>query len=1634
MATTISKDPALHASGSSNSRSDPAIIKLLKVLLETTEYHDVDIDTSVKILTVIMQGAIIPCLTSKDDLEYTDNDLSQVVMSLKGISHLLSGSFEVMFHVMDTGQKIYEWLIPNILQLIKLQSVRISTEVGFFIKGLLSSSSTAVYLYSSNTEFFSYLFNICYQFLQILQFKTLLKETILPEPLLEMAESYKIALEIIFIILQSFLREIKSDPCFLQSLSHSYLLWMYQLASQALNYMKSLIIEQHEYEVDRILFLFCDIFFLSYTIPNNRPLWCNLSIEWLLLVKKLSLDHDINSDLDITASSLAIDLIGIIVTGQAGGISCQEELWDPKKNDMDSDDDYSESKSKTAELTNVSKALNVIGSLLSSKDIDKEDTRIASMLSFNDSFLSKKVEKLRETVKRTTFTLSICTPGYQTDGALFAKLFDSLEFLSKKIESPDELKDYLEKNFKNLSLVNKVLLIRCVGISACYQVGTLDISSMRCKNCDYGIIPEAKERPLAPVYRSMFTLIIKSRGFQESILLRLETLKAMRRAMSGLEIVVDFENDIGLWVCQSLRSTSRDIRIAASMILPLYASSPRASHTIIAFLSNVNINVDNYLAETTIMAWSQLAKSSQGDQLNLILMKLLEFFALPNPFYTSLVMYYIRSIARYKQASTWKLFLPFWKTISVSVMKKKNTQPSILTRLCQVLEISTDEFIARTHSYTIPYIVLSGDRTTLESVAKSLKWSVEKLILEDMGNILSVLLMQETAQQGEFAKQCLIEITNSSRDIDLVKIVSSSRLEIAFEVLKLYDPADSKRSESISAVFQFIGNTLRRQSNNSSNSDAVIEASVERFFDDNILGIITLFSKSIRDNTGNVSYNEKLQCLNGLSKLAECAGKPFAKAVPQVCAVLQAALEFSLLQATAMTAWETMLRHMKSSDLENVTDLTFSVIIQNWSSFTMEAQKNARHLLQYLVVEEKQEMARIVATKGVPYMYGMLPDLADIYNNIKSMVKQPSLAIHYLNPLLRRSFDENIYIVRQTIREIHHFLANNQDSISLAMENATQRKYYIERLFKILLVTTHQFHNSKTDIPYLCSQCLGILGAADPTKIDISNDNRDIIVTHNFNDSKESISFVAYFLEHFLVKAFRASTNPSSQAFLAYGIQEYLRFCGLHVNSISEGIQKELWNYFSPTSQSIMLPMRSSRYTLTHSSTHQPETYPIFHVGIDHLKWLQQFTMDLLYKAKGNSNAEQVFRVCRKIIKDQDPSVFNFILPYVALNVVLNDNLEDRKNVINELLIIFNTDHSGTDDGNENMKRFYSSVFSVVDYFNKWRRHRQAVFGRFNRSKHNSKSAQAANKDSLIENVEGIMNKLSPDLMARRSYECKSYPRAIMYWEQHLHTIGDSNPKEKETIYSKFMEIYANINDPDSLDGVSRTFSNLSVPRKILQLENTGRWDDALECYESLSKSSNWNWDSENGYNMLRCMKQGGNYEALLSLLDSIHLANQSIPEQLLGIGVETSWLAGDFKKMESLLNHIPDDSYVNKSFEVNIGRAMLALQRSDVSDFKSRVDMARQGVAVSLASSPVSSFYQCQESLARLHGLADLETIGDLNEYQSSVFIDHRTISTTFNRRLEMAGSNYSTKSYLLALRRSAILSSRYVFLLLLL
>lgn len=1582
-------------------------------------------------------------------LSINQETVSLVCRSFDSILHFMEKDYTILIHPDANGTVIYERLFFGMFRLIVFREEEINYKIRSTLKQIFSNLQSEIQHHKQYSKMFLSLFQLCENITRFLQSKHDPSSFSLPDGLLITLADKGSALLIVTMILDTLFLSLTTSSTLSQIISPPSFNYIFNLTSQLCACLKarSQDVQEVDEELDQLNGLFADICSKALSLCENRSLWCDLIIEWLFSICQLSFHPGIGETLDIKASSLAIDIIGLIITNQSGTVSCHDNLSleSISSGDINSSNIY------------------ISMSALQKVFIQTKPSLICSMLHFQVTFLQQKVSTLRDTIQYN----EIISKSNDSSDA-FMQVFQDLSFMPK-VRNFGNLEKVFLKQFNTLTVSNKIHLIKRMGLVACFLGGTLNVNTLKCTNCDFAQIQNnscGKELNNDQTYclgfQKIFKVIASSPDFVASIPLVYEFLQAFYRYGSVFNIVdkngkIDY---IEKWIFAALRSSSRDIRVAACQIVSL----PSISYFCQLFVANLaQIDVfgkDSHLKETTIMAYAQLAKPAEDEDLNEILVHMIRFLAKKDAVDSSLLIYHTKAIVRHRSLENVEhLFSPFWESVCKELVQldmvdgEGEGRYKVMREFCRIIDVPYfSQFFEITHPYIIPLFVLKGFTKGINDIADKVIKSntrnkVGELLKEDISKIIATTLL-ESKDPMKYVIQNFLNTTNlkaligGQNETDReAMIISKYRLDIAFELLKMYDFKNESNSHKIDQAFNYLQTQIHTRRNTSS----LIDTTSNSFFQENTLAVFTRFSNDIRDVNSQISTFEKRKCLYGLIKLIKCAGYGFAKkALHQACVLLQAALETAQLQEITLYVWKTLLENMPDKELGTMTDLTFSVVIQRWPTFTEGARQQAHKMLSYLTKNRAQAMSDIHRKKAIPYMYGLEDYLPDIYSLIKAMDHRKPLVesqsmqlfrgdgkpkvvnhpLNYVTGVMVRASNDNVYIVRQTLLETLQILKDNKAFIAASRDRPRIFTVYVKNICFKLLDISNRFGDSETDIPFLCAECLGYLGALDPSEVDMPTEVSSIIVIDNFEDRSESVDFVTYFLEKYLVKAYLSSTDPNSQLFFAYGIQEFLKFCKLYQEDTlnARGKSNALWEKFPSEIQTAMAPMRTSRYTPTESHETSTTPYPIFKQDIDYMDWLNTFAMDILKNAKGNKNAEIIFKICRKTIRDPDPSIVNFILPYATLNVILSCEEDYCKNILNELLIVLNADQNE----NRNIKRFYSSVFSVLDYLNNWSQKRQ-----FYKDKSSKTSSKSDTKNQrLVEKVGNFLNAISPDLMARKSYECKSYPRAIMYWEREMDSISETDTEKREDIYSKFMEIYVNIDDPDSLDGVARSFKTLSIPHKILTLETAGRWDNALECYESMAKSSSeWDWNTDTGYNMLRTMKVGGNYESLLNIIDTIHSSQGGISDRLLEIGIETSWIQPNFERMKKYLSMVPNNSSINCGFDVNVARALLALNDNSQEEFDSFVEKARSEVATSLASSKVSFLYQCQDHLAKLHGLFDLEYVGSLvfeRANKESQDNEHPFVSQFLDGRLSLVGTNYATKCYLLALRRSAIMSTK--------
>ena len=152
-----------------------------------------------------------------------------------------------------------------------------------------------------------------------------------------------------------------------------------------------------------------------------------------------------------------------------------------------------------------------------------------------------------------------------------------------------------------------------------------------------------------------------------------------------------------------------------------------------------------------------------------------------------------------------------------------------------------------------------------------------------------------------------------------------------------------------------------------------------------------------------------------------------------------------------------------------------------------------------------------------------------------------------------------------------------------------------------------------------------------------------------------------------------------------------------------------------------------------------------------------------------------------------------------------------------------------------------------------------------------------------IDNVERVISSIPPKTIAQRAVDCGSYARALFHWE---HFIRDQNQRsksfdreEREEMYEGLQKIYAEIDEPDGLEGLSAQLNILTAEQHALQNRRSGQWAAAQSWYEITLAQLPRNHDLQVG--LLDCLKESGqhrtykrNRETEIQAADRIYRAN----------------------------------------------------------------------------------------------------------------------------------------------------------------
>ncbi|KAI8818829.1 uncharacterized protein EV422DRAFT_536978 [Fimicolochytrium jonesii] len=1034
------------------------------------------------------------------------------------------------------------------------------------------------------------------------------------------------------------------------------------------------------------------------------------------------------------------------------------------------------------------------------------------------------------------------------------------------------------------------------------------------------------------------------------------------------------------------------------------------------------------VVETTVVTIGRIARVVGETSLLPLLQALFDHFGAENANIRSMAAEQVQSIAEGRDKSFAQLIAPLRRPISIYMIGKWESDPRICRTFLPLYGMTGQDFVQQNLQHILPHLVVEQASDGIRQIAIMVKTPPDRMLLNEGGTILPFIFMQD----GDSAATLHFYLKMISQHVGIADVVRSYSLRIIINICMELGDCDPTVLGKAESALKTVSQILHGGPESDDRPEDVLIP--------NVLGILEHVNQTLLDVDGQNSVTEKCKTVHSLGQVIRLMNVEISPVIPQMLATLKTALDSAPLRDAALDAWRQFLEAVHPDSVRPMLNQVCVSLCKNCREFTGSQ-------IATLVTMLEKFFTRLIYDEdwSVLSEIGLLPDTAEfaklngMLNTSRGSRSLPARITGLLKPLV----EDNAAVCRQALQELVACVqaAGAEMNALVLSENVHD---CIKETIRILLQVCRRYNGVDEEIQNLCCEALGVLGAIDPSRLNLLMTTEGVgqgLGPHgDFESMEQAIIFVIAVIESKLAPACRATHDTKIQINHAYAIQELLRFCGFTQEiaamvdlrgpgGLPEATQHlgRLWFSFSPLARGTITPFLSTKYhqSLRSHTTYQP-SYPIYARDESYRMWMQTWTVDLIKKAQGQL-ARQVFGMCKNVVIIGDINVAEHLLPHLVLNVLLAGTDAQRDDIRQEFLAILSDKNQRSRRMVEKRRLCCQTVFSLVDHIARWLRlrrletaKRKASLGR------RSRTAAAAdegnpNAQIFVERIEDFLGLIPESVMAAASYDCQAYARALLHFEQHIRNERVNKEEDQlQELYAHLQQIYAHLDESDCIEGLSTMFRVSTLEQQIIEHENAGQWTGAQTCYELALQNDST--QLQNHIGLVNCLKNLGHMDTLLTHVHGSSTLHPEWASSLNSYAIEAAWSLGDWNLLESLLQK-PHD----KRFETSIGSLFDAVRNRDQSRFQSVLRQTRQVIAVDLAAASMDSYKRSYDSIIKLHMLYEMSSLFKSNGKGIADHEEHSDVFDIWDKRLKATVASFRVREPILNLRR--ILLQAYTF-----
>ncbi|MBW0473796.1 hypothetical protein O181_013511 [Austropuccinia psidii MF-1] len=1020
------------------------------------------------------------------------------------------------------------------------------------------------------------------------------------------------------------------------------------------------------------------------------------------------------------------------------------------------------------------------------------------------------------------------------------------------------------------------------------------------------------------------------------------------------------------------------------------------------------------------------------------------------------------SLSKRVGTSPYTLLARYLPLLSQVMVVELNFETHGSAFFADLLGMSTDLFLSQTARYTVPLLVLNSRAAMIEVIARAREESIPQLLVYQAADIITQLCLQKTAQDLDKGLRNFYKLLNVGRDdtisetqltIEISALLQVSAGLIYFRLIaEVIDESD--RSRRCRSVKEALWKALQLKMSSPDWNQAPNDDELQQELRSHTLPILSHINASLQDLRGKISMTEKNKVMHGLGDLICLVGSVVSSYIPQIMTTLQASLAIPALRTSTLQTWDLFVKVTPLKDLKPFVGQITAALVGFWAQMTSD-QIGLSIIILHRIITQSPQLGNYafdiadLSNVSIPAAFlknlsSAQPMLIEISQKQTDLKKDLSL-IQKIESLIGRIESESEVVIRQSLKELIALLDSDPDKIKTLITGDTFHPL-IGNVVKALIGVTARCNDASDDLKSLAFECLGTVGAVDPDRCDIRDERTDMVVASNFSDHEESVAFALRLLQDELVGAYRSTNDSKHHNFLTYAIQELLRFCGFTPDLINPGLSNNVsnsvikkWNSMPKHILDSISPLLGSKFKFSFTNN---KTYsvPIYKHTTVYGSWLQNWLLRLIPLVQ-NENAMKVFRPFLGVIRNGDNVISQKLLPYIALHIVISGSDEEAENIKSEIITVLEDQvepQSGFSP--EGRQLAAQTIFGLMDHFSCWLRDRHkaqasiAEAGGFKRKDASTSSDVAATR------VQSIIAEISQELIASAALYCKDHARALLNCEQQVLQLKGVNeatvqslagetdrklPPQDDLIkyYEKAHEIYAAIDEPDGMEGISAKITVPSILHQIREHESTGRWTSAQSCWEvELQRQPD---ELRSHLGLLRCLRNLGHYDSLKAHIMGVLQSHPNWEPELAPFCVESSLVSNDWKGLTRAVSVGSPESP-----EVIFGKVVDTLLTSDERAFNVALKDARIRLGNQiLGTSRKDAYRRMYDSSLYLHILHEVPLIDQAcqefllsgrQQSDSTTWLSGRNLLSRLDSRLESISPAFRHREQVLRLRRA--------------